>query len=64
MTHPFPNFPVKQHEIALYATRNGYYDTPRKIGAKELATHFNISISAVNEHLRKAEKTTMHYFFS
>ncbi|MGC9781306.1 MAG: helix-turn-helix domain-containing protein [Candidatus Heimdallarchaeota archaeon] len=63
-THPYPYFPIKQHEIALFATRKGYYKSPKKISAEELAAHFNISISAVNEHLRKAEKTAMHYLFS
>ena len=63
-SQPYPRFPLKQFEIATYATRNGYYTSPKKISAEEIASHFSISISAVNEHLRKAEKTVMHYFFS
>ena len=61
---PFPHFTQRQHEIALYATRHGYYESPKKIKAEALAAHFNISISALNEHLRKAERTAMRYFFS
>ncbi len=61
---PYPYFPYKQHEIALYAARHGYYESPKKIKAKKLAEKFDISISAVNEHLRKAERTAMQYFFS
>jgi len=62
-TQPYPYFPAKQHEISSYATRKGYYNFPRKISAEELAKHFNISVTAINEHLRKAERTSMHYFF-
>ncbi len=61
---PLPHFPQKQHEVALYATRHGYYHSPKKIKAEVIAKKFNISISAVNEHLRKAERTAMRYFFS
>ena len=60
---PYPHFPKRQHEITLYATRHGYYESPKKISAEELAKKFNISISAINEHLRKAEQTAMKYFF-
>lgn len=61
---PFPHFPSRQYEIALFATRNGYYETPKKVSARAIAENFGISISAVNEHLRKAERITMNYFFS
>lgn len=60
----FPHFSKRQNEIALYATRLGYYESPKKVSAEALAEKFNISISAINEHLRKAEQTAMKYFFS
>lgn len=61
---PFPLFTARQQEIATYATRHGYYKSPKEISADSLAEKFNISISAVNEHLRKAEQVAMRYFFS
>ena len=61
---PIPHFSERQREIALYAARHGYYQTPKKIKADALAEKFNISVSALNTHLRKAEQTAMRYFFS
>jgi predicted DNA binding protein len=62
--YPHPHFSERQQEIALYAARHGYYEFPKIISAEALADKFNISISALNEHLRKVERTAMLYFFS
>jgi predicted DNA binding protein len=59
-----PKFTPRQIEIATYAFRKGFFESPRKITAEELASKFSISVSAVNEHLRKTEYLVMKYFFS
>lgn len=53
----------RQKEIILYAVDKGYYDIPRKISTKDLAKKFNISQSALSEHLRKIERTMFHSIF-
>lgn len=60
---PLSKFTSRQREIAVYATRKGYFETPKKISAKEIAEHFQISESAVTEHLRKVERFIMKYIF-
>lgn len=60
---PIPDFTKRQREISEYAARKGYFQSPKKISASELAEHFDISVSAVNEHLRKAEQLAMKFFF-
>ncbi|MHA1145917.1 MAG: helix-turn-helix domain-containing protein [Candidatus Helarchaeota archaeon] len=58
-----PNFTDRQREIASYAVRHGYYDSPKKIRTEAIAKHFGISNSAIGEHLRKVERSTMEFFF-
>ncbi|MHA1326751.1 MAG: helix-turn-helix domain-containing protein [Promethearchaeota archaeon] len=53
----------RQLEIAIQATRKGYFDIPRRITAKELAKEFNISKSALTEHIRKVKKIIFHAIF-
>ncbi|MGQ9722080.1 MAG: helix-turn-helix domain-containing protein [Candidatus Jordarchaeum sp.] len=60
---PLPNFTTRQQDIATYAAKNGYFNSPKKITAKQIAQHFKISETAVNKHLRKAENLAMKYFF-
>jgi len=62
-TGPYPNFTNRQREIANYAAKHGFFESPKKISAEELADYFKISVSAVNELLRKAENIAMTYFF-
>jgi predicted DNA binding protein len=62
--HPMPSFTERQREIATFAMRNGFFESPKKITANEIAKKFGISVSAVNDHIRKVEKTVMRYFFS
>jgi predicted DNA binding protein len=60
---PFPTFTDRQREIATFAVRNGFYYSPKKIKADEIAAEKGISVSAINEHLRKVERVAMDYFF-
>ncbi|TFF85005.1 MAG: hypothetical protein EU551_04735 [Promethearchaeota archaeon] len=60
---PSPNFSKRQNEIASYAAKNGYFKSPKEISANKISKHFQISISAVNNHIRKAENKAMEYFF-
>ncbi|MHA1341768.1 MAG: helix-turn-helix domain-containing protein [Promethearchaeota archaeon] len=59
----FPKFTERQIEIASYAAQNGYFESPKQITAEDIAKHFGITISAVNDNLRKAEHTAMKFFF-
>jgi len=58
-----PAFTVRQREVASYAVRNGFFKTPKRVTAAHIAEHFDISISAVTEHLRKARQIALEYFF-
>jgi DNA-binding CsgD family transcriptional regulator len=60
---PYPNFTKRQNEIASYAAKKGYFKSPKDITAQEIGDHFNISITAVNNHLRTAENKAMAYCF-
>jgi len=61
-----PYFSLTQHQLELiqYAVNKGYYEIPRKVHIKEIAAHYNASISAVNELLRKVEKKVFQNLFS
>jgi predicted DNA binding protein len=54
---------AKQLEILKEALKKGYYEIPRGVSAKELAEAFDISVSALNEHLRKAERKILYTIF-
>ncbi|MHA1723466.1 MAG: helix-turn-helix domain-containing protein [Promethearchaeota archaeon] len=60
---PFPNFTKKQRELASYAAQHGYFQTPKKISAKDIAKKFNISVTAVNKHMNNIKNIAMEYFF-
>jgi len=60
---PLPSFTGRQHEIMAYATRHGYFDIPRKCSTEKIAEKFGVSVAAINEHMRKVERTVMRYFF-
>ena len=60
---PFPNFTKRQQEVAAYAAKNGFFKSPKKISAIQIAKHFKISESAVNRHLKEARNLSMEYFF-
>lgn len=63
MLQPRPKFTKRQREIATYAVRHGFYETPKQVSARTIADHFDITPSTMNEHLRKAEKTAMSFLF-
>ena len=60
---PFPEFTKRQKDIASYAAKKGYFQSPKRISASKIAGHFRISVSAVNKLLKKAENTAMEFFF-
>jgi hypothetical protein len=60
---PFPDFTKRQREIAAYAAKEGFFKSPKKITAIQIGTHFRISESAVNRHLKSAKNLAMEYFF-
>ena len=56
-----PNSPIsrlteKQQEAISIAFRLGYFDTPRKISADELAAKLGLASSTLAVHLRRAER--------
>jgi len=60
---PFPNFTKRQQEVASYAAKEGFFKSPKKISAAQIGTHFGISESAVNKHLKTVKNLAMEYFF-
>ncbi|MHA1731768.1 MAG: helix-turn-helix domain-containing protein [Promethearchaeota archaeon] len=60
---PAPGFTDRQRDIASYAAKHGFFEEPKKITARQIADHFGISESAVNNNLRKAQHLAMKYFF-
>ena len=53
----------RQLEIVESAVKNGYFELPKRVPAKDLAEKFEISVSAFNEHLRKAVRTIFEVLF-
>jgi len=53
----------RQKEIIYYTVQHGYFEIPRRINTKKIANHFNISRSALYDHLRKIERTIYHSIF-
>jgi len=45
-----------ERETFEVASRNGYYETPRKTTLEDLAEHFEISKTAVSMNLRRSER--------
>ena len=58
-----PNLTNRQKEIMTFATRNGYFKIPKQISTKRIAEHFQISSSAILNHIQKSERSIMEYFF-
>lgn len=53
----------KEEEIVRKAIARGYFDTPKKVGVRELAKDFGISISTLSEILRKGQKKILLFYF-
>ena len=60
--HIMPLMTVLQQKALQLAQKEGYYEFPRKIDLRELATIMGVSLSTYREHLRKAEKVVLRNF--
>lgn len=58
-----PRLTSRQKEIMIFATRNGYFKIPKQVSTKRIAEHFQVSPSAILNHIQKAERSIMEYFF-
>ena len=58
-----PKLTNRQKEIMIFATRKGYFKIPKQISTKRIAEHFQVSTSAILNHIKKAERSIMEYFF-
>ena len=56
LNSPISRLTEKQQEAISLAFRFGYFDTPRKISADELAQKLGLSSSTLAVHLRRAER--------
>lgn len=54
----------RQEQVTRMAYERGYFDFPRRIGLKELATMFGVSTSTLSEILRKGQRRIMMRYFS
>lgn len=46
----------RQHKALVLATTSGYYEVPREVNLRELATQMDISAGSLSELLRRAEE--------
>ena len=58
-----PRLTNRQKEIMTFATRNGYFKIPKQISTKRIAEHFQVSPSAILNHIQKAERSIMEHLF-
>jgi len=58
-----PRLTNRQREILAFATRHGYFEMPKQVSTKQIADNFDISPSAVINHVQKAEKAIMKFLF-
>jgi predicted DNA binding protein len=56
LNSPISRLTEKQQEAISLAFRLGYFDTPRKISADELAAKLGLASSTLAVHLRRAER--------
>jgi predicted DNA binding protein len=54
----------RQEQVTRMAFERGYFDFPRRVGLKELATTFGVSTSTLSEILRKGQRRIMMRYFS
>ncbi len=60
--HVMPRLSPKQKRAFELAVEHGYYRFPRRVGLEDLAKTMNVSISTLQEHLRKAEEKIIPSF--
>jgi predicted DNA binding protein len=53
----------RQEEVLQFAYSNGYYEYPRRINLKELASIFEVSPSTMSEILRAGQKRVFSEYF-
>lgn len=53
----------KQEQIIRLAYDRGYYDTPKRVGLKELANVFNVSQATLAETLRRGQRKIVEKYF-
>lgn len=58
-----PRLTSRQREIMNYAQEQGFFDIPKKTSLGEIGKNFGISASAAGNHIQKAEKILMKFFF-
>lgn len=49
----------RQLDALLLAVERGYYETPRRVTAEDLAEAFGVGASTFSEHVRKAERALL-----
>ncbi len=50
----------RQRKVIVSAFNLGYFDVPRRISVEDLSRHVGLKKSAVNEHIRKAERRLLN----
>lgn len=63
LNQSLPGLTIRQREIMTYAQHFGYFEIPKKISTQKIAQHFHVSASAIINHIQKAEKVLMKYYF-
>jgi len=53
----------RQEDIIRYALKNGYFEFPKRIGIRQVAQKFDISIATVSEILRSAQQKILGQYF-
>jgi predicted DNA binding protein len=54
----------RQEDILQIAFERGYFDYPKRISLRDLASMFDISISTLSEMLRKGQRKIMEEYFA
>jgi len=54
---------IKEKDILKYALAKGYFNIPKKIKLNDLSIEFNISISSLDEIIKKAQKKILIQYF-
>jgi len=52
----------RERDVLEYAFATGYFDIPKKAGVREIAEHFNISISTASDILRRGVRKIIKKF--